>query len=223
MFNVSANNTKLTVDDRDILTQGSVNAFCVCFDFSEEWEGLEKTALFRVGNTTMNAPVDEYNHCIIPREMLLEPNRHLNMCVYGKGFTTHDHFKDDTGDSEGDNEDENVTSPTEPETPENPSDGVDDGGSNEAGSEETDEVVSLSDDIEDNIGTGDTGDREPNGDEAGEVPEEPVTPPDDEPTEPIEEEQMELILSSIWVSLGTIREGITEKELNIGNKEEEVV
>lgn len=193
MFKVSVNNTKLSLIEKDIITSGSINAFCVFFQFSEEWDNLEKTALFRVGNETKSVPLDDNSYAIIPKEILMEHSRALYVSVYGKGTMNHDHFPPEE-------EEPPETPPVEPENP----DGTGEGGNK-----------TISPDTP--VDTVDVFTMERQGE--GEIVDGTENPPTEEPTPdaPIEPDN-QLILPSIWISLGTIREGITQKDLDIGNE-----
>lgn len=83
MFELYAEKTRLAVREREPLTSGSVNAYQARFTFSEEWAGLEKTAVFRAGRETVSMLLDETGTCAIPREVLQKPGVRLEAGVYG--------------------------------------------------------------------------------------------------------------------------------------------
>lgn len=194
MFTVSVNKTKLSLIEKDIVTSGSVNAFCVCFQFSEEWDNLEKTALFRVGTETKAVPLDENSHAIIPKEILMEHSKALYVSVYGKGTMNHNHFPPE----------EEEPPATNPDEPENPGGTVEGGDGIIPPDTPVDTVDVFTMERQEEAGGGEGTDNPPT-----------VEPTPDESTE---EQDDQIILPSIWISLGTIREGITQKDLDIGNE-----
>lgn len=50
MFLLHASKNNLTVRQREPLTSGSVNVNMVQFEFSSDWDGLERTAVFRAAD-----------------------------------------------------------------------------------------------------------------------------------------------------------------------------
>ena len=88
MFRLAANKVELAVLEREIVTSGSVNLYTVQFTFSGDWDGLEKTAVFRAGDEKKSVLLDETNQCSIPWEVLQNPRCALEAGVYGtKGGT----------------------------------------------------------------------------------------------------------------------------------------
>ena len=47
MFILQANKNKLAVLEREPVTSGSVNVYRARFEFSDDWEGLTRKAVFR--------------------------------------------------------------------------------------------------------------------------------------------------------------------------------
>lgn len=87
-FLLFANKNKLTVQQREAMTSGSVNVNSILFEFSNDWDELDKTVVFRSGNDDnskkMNVLLDHVtNECSIPWEMLSEPGIRLQVGVYG--------------------------------------------------------------------------------------------------------------------------------------------
>lgn len=83
MFILYANKTQLTVRKREPMTSGSVNAYAARFEFSADWEGLKRTAVFTAGTETRSVLLDESGVCVIPWEVLAKPNVALRAGVYG--------------------------------------------------------------------------------------------------------------------------------------------
>ena len=73
MFVLRADKNKLTVLEREPVTSGSVSACDVRFEFSEGWEGLTKTAVFKAGAAARSVLLDDSGVCSIPWETLQTP------------------------------------------------------------------------------------------------------------------------------------------------------
>lgn len=83
MFILEANKTRLTLVQRELITSGSVNVYPVRFEFSKEWDGLTRTAIFRAGTESRSVLLGEDNRTVIPWEVLEKPHVHLSCGVYG--------------------------------------------------------------------------------------------------------------------------------------------
>lgn len=83
MFILYANKTQLTVRKGEQLTSGSVNIYTVRFEFSDDWEGMAKTAVFKAGNKVVSVLLPESGEVIIPWEVLASQGRELFTGVYG--------------------------------------------------------------------------------------------------------------------------------------------
>lgn len=83
MFQLYANKTQLTVRAREPLTSGSVNAYEARFEFSPDWEGLTKTAVFKAGPEVRSVRLDADNQCAIPWEVLSSHGRQLTAGICG--------------------------------------------------------------------------------------------------------------------------------------------
>ena len=70
MFIRAADKNKLTIRQRETLTSGSVNVNRVRFQFSAEWTGLTKTAVFQAGDKTVSVLLDPSEECAVPWEVL---------------------------------------------------------------------------------------------------------------------------------------------------------
>lgn len=85
MFELYAAKNQLCVRRREPVTSGSVNVYDAHFEFSADWEGLEKTAVFQAGDGKPIAWVlDETGICTIPWEVLKTPGLRLKAGVFGK-------------------------------------------------------------------------------------------------------------------------------------------
>lgn len=83
MFELYADKVRLSVRAREALTSGMVNAAHVRFEFSGDWEGLEKTAVFQAGSESRSVLLDGGGECAIPWEALAKPWVQLKAGVYG--------------------------------------------------------------------------------------------------------------------------------------------
>lgn len=73
----------LILRKRELITSGSVNVYKARFEFSEDWEGLTRTAVFRAGSEARSVLLDESGQCVIPWEVLSTPRAALRAGVYG--------------------------------------------------------------------------------------------------------------------------------------------
>lgn len=88
MFKIKVNENRLYTFQRDYLTSGSVEVQKVEFTFSPEWDGFAKEVIFTLDYAQMSGSpksvvLDASNQCIIPWELLAEPNKTLYTGVYG--------------------------------------------------------------------------------------------------------------------------------------------
>ena len=82
MFVLCADKNKLTVRQREPVTSGSVNVYDVRFEFSEDWEGLTRTAVFRSGSQSVSVLLDDSGECVIPWEVT-DPDDRQKMLYAG--------------------------------------------------------------------------------------------------------------------------------------------
>lgn len=83
------NQLMLLPGQREPVTSGSVNVYPVRFEFSEDWDGLARTAVFQAGGEPVSVLLDNTNACNIPWEVLVSPGVQLRVGVYGtKGEDT---------------------------------------------------------------------------------------------------------------------------------------
>lgn len=83
MFILYANKTQLAARRREPVTSGSVNVYEAQFEFSADWDTLTRTVVFRAGKTAVSVLLDGTNRCVLPWEVLAEPNLKLWAGVYG--------------------------------------------------------------------------------------------------------------------------------------------
>lgn len=88
MFKLQAKKTELFLLEREPVTSGSVNVYEAAFEFSEDWAGLEKTAVFRAGSgKPVSVLLGPEGTCAVPWEVLQKPGVRLEAGVYGKRGT----------------------------------------------------------------------------------------------------------------------------------------
>lgn len=84
MFLLYADKNKLTVRQREPLTSGSVNVNAVKFEFSPDWEGLERTAVFRAADgEPVSVLLAAGDQCGIPWEVLSSHGQRISAGVCG--------------------------------------------------------------------------------------------------------------------------------------------
>ena len=83
MFVLYARKNLLEVNQKEMVTSGSVNVYQAQFSFDNAWDGLERTAVFQAGDETISTILDDTGVCIIPWEVLQDAKRTLYAGVYG--------------------------------------------------------------------------------------------------------------------------------------------
>ena len=83
MFILYAGKNQLTVRKREPVTSGSVNIYTVRFEFSPDWEGLERAAVFKSGSESRSVPLDSGGECVIPWEVLTSHGQPLTAGIFG--------------------------------------------------------------------------------------------------------------------------------------------
>lgn len=83
MFVLSAEKNKLTVRKREPVTSGSVNVYKARFEFSDDWEGLTRKAVFIGSGVQVPVLLDESSECEIPWEVLTKHGGRLMAGVFG--------------------------------------------------------------------------------------------------------------------------------------------
>lgn len=84
MFRLQIDKNRIEVLERERVTSGSVNVYDVLFDFSQEWNGLTRTAVFKAaGSEQVSVLLDGSDQCTIPWETLSSQGRQLTVGVYG--------------------------------------------------------------------------------------------------------------------------------------------
>lgn len=83
MFIVRADKVISSVTQTEKMTSGSQNVYVVQFEFSDEWQYLERTAVFRRGDTIINILLDDDNHCMVPWEVMTTKGANVDVGVFG--------------------------------------------------------------------------------------------------------------------------------------------
>lgn len=83
MFVLYADKNQLSVREKEPVTSGSVNVYPVQFEFSEDWDGLERTAIFQAGCMEKTVSLTG-GACSVPAEVLPEPGYYLMVGLCGK-------------------------------------------------------------------------------------------------------------------------------------------
>lgn len=91
MFQIQVQKNRMALSSKEYMTSGSKNVYVCQFEFSNEWDGLEKVAVFATGmgesgplpDTTYNQLLGDDNRCFIPWEITKEANAHVFIGVFG--------------------------------------------------------------------------------------------------------------------------------------------
>lgn len=88
MFILYAKKNQLTVRKREPVTSGSVNVYRARFEFSEDWQGLTRKAVFIGSGQQAPVLLDDTGECDIPWEVLTKHGGQLMAGVYGAAGDT---------------------------------------------------------------------------------------------------------------------------------------
>jgi hypothetical protein len=83
MICLKATKNQLVAENRELLTAGSVGVNEVSFSFSDDWDGLTRTAVFKAGDVVIQVVLDDDNACNVPWEVLATAHVALYVGVYG--------------------------------------------------------------------------------------------------------------------------------------------
>ncbi len=84
MFSFDVDKVKISAVEKEPMTSGSVEVYTVAFDFSSDWEGFDKTAVFKAGSIVRNVALGDSTECSVPWEVLSIPNIKVQIGVYGE-------------------------------------------------------------------------------------------------------------------------------------------
>lgn len=82
MLKLKVNLRHATLESSELITSGSVG-MKIQFEFSSEWDGLSRTAIFSNGVKAKCSILSDDNICLIPPECLEIPGRKLIVGIYG--------------------------------------------------------------------------------------------------------------------------------------------
>lgn len=83
MFILYANKNQLIVRKREPVTSGSANVYMARFEFSADWAGLTRKAVFCGSGKTLTVLLDDGGECVIPWEVLTSHGQPLMAGVFG--------------------------------------------------------------------------------------------------------------------------------------------
>lgn len=83
MITISIGKADTTCVDKITLTSGMVKAVQVAFDFTDEWEGFDKVAVFSNGEISVDVSIDDTGRCYIPHEILATHGKEITCGIYG--------------------------------------------------------------------------------------------------------------------------------------------
>lgn len=83
MFKLYARKNELVLKQKETLTSGSVHVNEAEFTFSDDWDGLARTAVFRAGEEVRQVALDGTGRCVIPWEALAKAGRTVDAGIYG--------------------------------------------------------------------------------------------------------------------------------------------
>lgn len=85
MIRLSATKAELIVVENEVVTSGAQRVFACAFALSEDWDGLDRTAVFRAGTRSVSVLLGGDNTAEIPWEVLQTPGITLHIGLYGAG------------------------------------------------------------------------------------------------------------------------------------------
>lgn len=92
MFILHADKNNLKIEEKEMVTSGSVNVYTCRFTFNSDWDNLAKTAVFKASDISIATELsptydedtkEEYYECNIPWEVMQEYGRTLYIGVRG--------------------------------------------------------------------------------------------------------------------------------------------
>lgn len=86
MFVATVDRNSIHVQGEELITSGSVKTNFVQFKFSDDWNGLTKTAIFQTKKVSIPVIVDGEDKVAIPWEAMAFPKEEIKFGVYGVRF-----------------------------------------------------------------------------------------------------------------------------------------
>ena len=85
MIRLSAAKAELAIVENEVVTSGAQRVFACAFALSEDWDGLDRTAVFRAGTRSVSVLLGGENTAVVPWEVLQTPGITLHIGLYGAG------------------------------------------------------------------------------------------------------------------------------------------
>lgn len=82
MFTLQITKSHITVRAKEALVRGAVNVYTCGMTFSPDWDGLDKTMVFRTSKNRISV-LPEHDSCVIPHEMTQTAGENVQVGVYG--------------------------------------------------------------------------------------------------------------------------------------------
>lgn len=86
MITATVDKNSIKIDHEELITSGSVKTNFIQFVFSEDWNGLTKTAIFQTKKVSIPVIVDGEDKVAIPWEAMAFPKEEIKFGVYGVRF-----------------------------------------------------------------------------------------------------------------------------------------
>lgn len=83
MFELVVSKNQIRVSATEPITSGSVAVYEVHFQFSTDWDGFNRFAVFDDGDARIEIPIDSSNTVNIPWEVMTDPGDIVEAGVYG--------------------------------------------------------------------------------------------------------------------------------------------
>lgn len=83
MFTMDVKKNLATITNSEPMTSGSSNVYLVEFKFSEEWDDLNKIAVFKAGDIIVDVLLEDDDICFMPWEVMVDPGVPVRFGVYG--------------------------------------------------------------------------------------------------------------------------------------------
>ena len=85
MIRLSATKVELAITESETITSGAQRVFTCVFALSEDWDGLDRTAVFRAVARSVSVRLGDDNAAVVPWEVLRMPGLTLHIGLYGTG------------------------------------------------------------------------------------------------------------------------------------------
>lgn len=82
VFTLQAAKSNLTVREKEPLVRGAVNVYTCGMTFSPDWDGLDKTVVFKTSRAQISV-IPEHDSCTVPHEVTDTAGLNVQVGVYG--------------------------------------------------------------------------------------------------------------------------------------------